>query len=119
MEVPRGRKLRGAERWGAICTQEGTKRTPRGLAGGGFLQAAERGQYRADQLRLAVTALKRILLGLMAGWLEQEPAALPLERREVAGAAHHVELELVAAVRVGAEDPLATEDVEGEEGAGP
>ena len=52
-------------------------------------------------------------------WLKQEPAALPLERREIAGAAHHVELELVAAVRLGAKDPFAADDVEGEKGAGP
>jgi hypothetical protein len=32
--------------------------------------------------------------------------------------ASHVELELVARVRFGAEDPLATDDVEGEKGAG-
>jgi hypothetical protein len=51
--------------------------------------------------------------------VKQEPAAFPLERREVAGAAHRVELELVAAVRIGAEDPLAADDVEGKKSAGP
>jgi hypothetical protein len=75
---------------------KGTESSLGAWRGGNSLQTAVgRGQHFADQLRLAVKVLRRILRD---SGLEQEPAALPLERREVAGAAHHVELELVAAV---------------------
>jgi hypothetical protein len=51
--------------------------------------------------------------------LKQDPPAFSLEWREISGPAHHVELELVAAVPIGAIEALAADDIERQERAGP